>query len=85
MSLRHTPRQSDLRIHDRPASAAHPHIHNHLNGTQPLNTTSTPRERAHPSPTVSANGAPLPLTSVQKLAQANEQTWLLIGTLVVLL
>lgn len=76
MSLRHTPRQAerDLRIHERPPSA------HHLNGNPlPLNTSSIPA-RSHPSPTVSADGTSLPLTNVQKLAHANEHTWILIGT-----
>jgi hypothetical protein len=82
MSTRHTPRQSerDLRVHDSrpPPNHAHPH----LNGTPqpPLNTSSIPPQtRSHASPAVSANGA-APTSSVQKLAQANEQTWLLIGS-----
>jgi len=82
MSSRHTPRQSDrdLRLHDsRPPPN---HVHPHLNGTSqpPLNTSSIPpQSRNHPSPVVSANGA-TPISNVQKLAQANEQTWLLIGS-----
>ena len=82
MSSRHTPRQSerDLRVHDSrpPPSLVHPH----LNGTSqpPLNTTSVPpQSRNHASPAVSANGT-APISNVQKLAQANEQTWLLIGS-----
>ncbi|KAF9652054.1 TPR-like protein [Thelephora ganbajun] len=82
MSSRHTPRQSerDLRVHDsRPPPN---HVHPHLNGTSqpPLNTSSIPPQpRSHASPAVSANGA-APISNVQKLAQANEQTWLLIGS-----
>ena len=82
MSSRHTPRQPerDLRVHDsRPPPN---HGHPHLNGTSqpPLNTSSVPpQSRNHASPAVSANGT-APISNVQKLAQANEQTWLLIGS-----
>ena len=69
----------------------HPHAHAqlHLNGSSIPNTPLAagavpppPPSAMVTSPAVAngANGAPVP-TSIQKLAQANEQTWLLIGKL----
>ncbi|KAJ3489389.1 hypothetical protein NLI96_g2166 [Meripilus lineatus] len=95
MSVRHTPRQGDrdIRLHDPhaphghsqpiPPSHALPHPP-HLNGNSHLSTPgasgSGPSQSVAPmasSPAVT-NGVAVP-SSIQKLAQANEQTWLLIG------
>lgn len=87
----------DIRLHDPHHPHAHslpppphPHAHPlHLNGSSIPNTPLAPGAAPPPpaamvtSPSVpnGANGAVAP-SSMQKLAQANEQTWLLIGACV---
>ncbi|KAF8872416.1 hypothetical protein CPB85DRAFT_1350123 [Mucidula mucida] len=74
MSLRNLPRHQDrdVRMHD-PL-----HQTPHLNGNGPVSTAPPPSSNTIVSPTTS-NGVAAPTTIVQKLATANESTWLLIG------
>lgn len=84
MSVRQTPRQSerDIRLHEPHTPHGHPHVipphaiahPPHLNGNTPL---VAPAGAATPG--AASNGVVIP-PSIQKLNQANEQTWLYIGT-----
>ncbi|CAL1697020.1 unnamed protein product [Somion occarium] len=91
MSVRQTPRQPDrdIRLHEPHTPHGHPHPippphamghPPHLNGnghvTTPLVAPSAPAQVV--TPAAAANGVVIP-PSIQKLNQANEQTWLLIG------
>ncbi|KAK0456834.1 TPR-like protein [Armillaria borealis] len=87
MSMRHLPRQPerDVRMHDPSPLQTHPHAHplithpNHLNGNAP--GPATPAAANIVSPTAGApNGVQAPTSVMQKLSAANEQTWLLIGS-----
>lgn len=88
MSVRQTPRQSerDIRLHEPHTPHGHPHAippphavahPAHLNGNTPLVAPSAPAGPVTPAAT--STGVVIP-PSIQKLNQANEQTWLYIGT-----
>ncbi|KAK7688149.1 hypothetical protein QCA50_008519 [Cerrena zonata] len=87
MSVRQTPRQSerDIRLHEPHTPHGHPHAippphpmahPPHLNGNTPLVANSAPAGAVTPGAT--STGVVIP-PSIQKLNQANEQTWLYIG------
>ncbi|KAJ2914881.1 hypothetical protein MD484_g5541, partial [Candolleomyces efflorescens] len=64
----------DVRMHDPSPAPGHPHIVPHI--------PSTPNgHHATISPAVAPSAVPngQPQTVLQKISQANEQTWLLIG------
>src|SRR5882762_5417350 len=79
----------DVRMHDSPTIHSHPHsLPTHINGSA-VALPSTPGGMSNGSivsPAVPPNTVPngvvsSPSSMIHKLAVANEQTWLLIGTL----
>ena len=86
MSLRQTPRQSerDIRLHEPHTPHGHPHAipphalahPPHLNGNTPL--VAPPAPAGAVTPGAAAAGVVIH-PSIQKLNQANEETWLYIG------
>ncbi|KAH9982192.1 hypothetical protein BGW80DRAFT_1262070 [Lactifluus volemus] len=79
-SIRHTPRQSsrDLRLHEPHALHPPPHHASIPNGAPHPHPSSHISPKGASGMAPNANG-PLP-PSIQKLVDANEQTWLVIGS-----